>query len=293
VTYPRPHERPGQDLPPLYDPYAAHPAAAPNREPGKLLAIAALVLSIFGPLGVVFALGARREIKRGGGRQGLATAALVLSSIMSLAWVAGGIGAAMFTLARTRMVAQADRDPDPSHPPPLPIALPSGAPSASPMLGTTPKATGAKKIGAITLVDVGVQSSSLQEELSKQRAEAASANETMLLMTVTTRCEPCRGFEKSLEDARLQDALTRVRIVRVDTEVFREDLDAMKVPWDRVPGFFLLGVDLTPKDGIDGGEWDDDIPQNIAPVISAFVRGKYATRRQPWKPQRSGKGISI
>ena len=35
---------------------------------------------------------------------------------------------------------------------------------------------------------------------------------------------------------------------------------------------------------IHGGEWDDDIPPNIAPVLGAFVRGKYGTRRYPWQP---------
>ena len=37
------------------------------------------------------------------------------------------------------------------------------------------------------------------------------------------------------------------------------------------------------SDGINGGEWDDDIAINIAPVLGPFVRGTYAKRRSPWK----------
>ncbi len=53
-----------------------------------------------------------------------------------------------------------------------------------------------------------------------------------------------------------------------------------------------LGVNLTPRDGIDGGEWDDDIAQNIAPVLGAFVRGKYPARREAWKAVR-GSGMRL
>jgi hypothetical protein len=82
----------------------------------------------------------------------------------------------------------------------------------------------------------------------------------------------------------MQTALAGVRLVRVDGILFHEDLDALRVPHDDIPGFFLLAPDLTPRDGIDGGEWGDDIAPNIAPVLGAFVRGKYAVRRSPWTP---------
>jgi hypothetical protein len=103
-------------------------------------------------------------------------------------------------------------------------------------------------------------------------------------MTTRAACEPCRGVDESLRDPRIQAALAGVRLVRVDIEVFHEDLDALRIPSDRIPGFFLLAPDLNPRDGVDGGEWDDDIPVNIAPVLGAFVRGAYSSRREPWKP---------
>ena len=54
----------------------------------------------------------------------------------------------------------------------------------------------------------------------------------------------------------------------------------------------VVPLDLFPQDAIDGGEWDADVPENIAPVLGAFVRGTYKTRREPWKPPRS-KGVTL
>ena len=64
------------------------------------------------------------------------------------------------------------------------------------------------------------------------------------------------------------------------------------MPIKAIPGFFLLSPDLSPKDAINGGEWDDDIPPNIAPVLGAFMRGKYAKRREGWHASPSS-GIRL
>ncbi len=45
----------------------------------------------------------------------------------------------------------------------------------------------------------------------------------------------------------------------------------------------MLGPDLRPRDGIDGGEWDADVPENMAPVLGAFVQGTLTKRRTPWQ----------
>jgi hypothetical protein len=171
--------------------------------------------------------------------------------------------------------------------------LPPNAPRADvPPGGTAPKQTRTQRFGSVTVVDVGISTSSLAEELAKQRAEAATKGETVVVMTTAEPCDPCRGVDKSLRDPLMQTALAKVRLVRVDIGAFRDDLDQQKMQHERFPAFFLLAVDLTPKDSIDGGEWDDDIPPNIAPVLGAFVRGKYTTRRQVWQPQ-PGSGVRL
>jgi hypothetical protein len=74
-----------------------------------------------------------------------------------------------------------------------------------------------------------------------------------------------------------------VRIVRVDQNEFAVELRHLSIPTDKIPGFSLLGDDNRPLDYVHGGEWDEDVPRNIAPVLEKFVHGTYADRREPWR----------
>ena len=48
------------------------------------------------------------------------------------------------------------------------------------------------------------------------------------------------------------------------------------------PAFVLLGRDGHAADYLHDGEWDDDTPEDIAPVLKSFVEGTYSRRRSPW-----------
>ena len=208
----------------------------------------------------------------------IATAGLGLGIVLSLAW--GFVGACVLVSERHRID------------PPAPVAtllepqrqLSTQGSSSSPPGPTptwvAPRLTRTASVGSIAVVDVGLSVSSLAEELRNQGAQAAKAGKTLLVMTTTTACNRCRGVDGSLRDPSMQVALARVLLVRVDREAFEEDSERLHIPTDRFPGFFLLSPNGTPRDGIDGGEWDDDIAANIAPVLGAFVRGKYKLRRQ-------------
>jgi hypothetical protein len=138
-------------------------------------------------------------------------------------------------------------------------------------------------VGNITVVDVALGVASLPSELRQQHTEALLHGERLVLQTATTGCVPCQGVASSLSDPRMQNALDHVRLVRVDSSSFEEDLEELQIPAHPVPGFFLLDSDLKVTDGINGGEWEDDVAVNIAPVLGPFLRGNYPKRRSPWK----------
>lgn len=287
----------GGDLPPLDDPYLSAPVVAPPAKLSKLAVTALVAPLVLGPVGalagIVFGWSARRAIEASRGQRrgyALATAGMALGVVGAMMWGAL-LTLLVWTLRyRTDMVALRSDEPsgrnEPRH---LRTPTPSAAPEpAAPDLSASgfliPKTTTTRREGAITLVDVGASATSLKEVLAKERALAANAGETMLVMTTGGTCEPCQGFDRSLRDPLIQTALARTRLVRVDVRSFQDDLSALKIPSERIPGFYLLALELTPRDGIDGGEWDDDIARNIAPVLGAFVRGKYTARRETWKP---------
>ena len=153
---------------------------------------------------------------------------------------------------------------------------------------SVPATTTVTTVGSLDVVDLGISEPSLQDALRHQQNDAIQHHETLLVMLTGAGCAPCDGVAAALPDARMQKALAGVRFVRVDLDVFAEELDRLALPHDVYPGFFLLDRELRPMDGIHGGEWDEDVAENIAPVLGAFVRGTYRIRRNEWGPSSGG-----
>jgi hypothetical protein len=243
---------------------------------GPILGVIAMVLGI---------LGLRQVSRNPGAMRGRLSATLgIAAGVFSIVFFIAGV-ALYLSLAKQGRLASGPTTGKPQEPPaaltPSDDDPSSGGSSAS----NDPPATTSTvtTVGNITVVDVALGVSSLSSELRQQHAEASAHGERLLLETTSSDCEPCKGVATSLSDPRMQNALEHVRLVRVDREPFEEDLAELQIPSRPYPGFFLLDSDLRVNDGINGGEWDDDIAVNIAPVLGPFVRGTLAKRRSPWK----------
>jgi len=138
------------------------------------------------------------------------------------------------------------------------------------------------RVGAIDLVDLDRSATPLAEELLSQTRAARADRKRVIVWTVQEDCKPCNGVALSLSDPRLQRALAGVRLVRIDISDFPLELTRMAIPVKKIPGFCLLAPDGRPVDYVHGGEWDEDVPENIAPVLERFVKGRYVSRRFPW-----------
>jgi len=230
-----------------------------------------------------------RQASRPGSR-GRVTAGLGFAAgFFSIAFFAGEV-ALYLSLARgPKLAASAPGAKDSAQDPPAAVAPSNNsqdpANSAQPVKPAEPPSTTSTvtTIGNITVVDVALGVASLANELRRQHAEATAHGERLLLQTIAADCTPCQGVATALSDPRMQTALDHVRLIRVDRDPFEEDLAELEIPSKPLPGFFLLDSDLRVSDGINGGEWDDDVATNIAPVLGPFVRGNYAKRRSPWK----------
>jgi len=172
---------------------------------------------------------------------------------------------------------------------------PATAPSPTPSAALSPAEHGgasrehgaiATTVGAIRLIDLAPEDGLLQKQLDAELASAEHDHERLVLWTIRRDCKPCDGVAAALPDRRMQRALTKVRLVRVDVRDFALELERLRVPMGSVPGFSLLGPESRVVDYVHGGEWDDDIAANIAPVLSEFVRGRYQKRRHPWRGGR-------
>jgi hypothetical protein len=139
-----------------------------------------------------------------------------------------------------------------------------------------------RRIGAVLVVDVAADVSSLDDELDRQRTLADVSGQRLLLWLVVPECKPCAAFEASLASNDVQQALAKARLVRLRATDFGAELARVGVPIEAFPGFALVGPNGYAADYLHGGEWDADTPQNIAPVLKSFVEGTYVHRRSPW-----------
>jgi hypothetical protein len=138
------------------------------------------------------------------------------------------------------------------------------------------------QIGGVILVDVGADVPSLDDEIDRERVRAMRAEERLVLWLVVEDCKPCNAVESSLSSPDVQRALGHARLIRLDAAEFLAELSRLGIPMDAFPSFVLLGPDGHATDYVDGSEWDEDLPQNIAPVLKNFVEGTYTRRKSPW-----------
>jgi hypothetical protein len=258
------------------------------------LALVAGVLSFFCLFGLggllAIALGwlAHGEIERSQGRlsgRGLASTGIGLGIANLVVTVVGvGVLVALAVRPEPRPVAVAPPPPIPMLPspvsPPSSPAVPgpqAEQAEAEPGLPTLPP-----HVGKIAIVEAGAGADALEAQLLAQLRESAKTGEHVVLWTVTPDCEPCAAVGRALPDARMQHALAKVRLVRADAATFTAELRRLGVPVDTVPGFTLLDTHAHALDHIHGGEWDADIPANIAPVLDRFLRHSLSSRRHPW-----------
>ncbi len=258
------------------------------------LAITALILGVLGfacfpgvggIAAIAFGIAARSDIAQSEGRRsgmGLANAGIVTGAA-SVALTVVALAATIALIARPRPVSH--------HPPPPPAtgtkSIPPGPVGSTPTVERGPssgfhRGVRAARLGTIYLVDLGPEVQSLDDELDRQRDRAKQEDRKLLLWVSRDDCHPCNGVAAALRDDRLQQSLSDTLIVRVDVRDYQADLDRLGIPTQFVPGFALLDTDNRPVDYLHGGEWDDDLPQNIAPILDRFVRGTYAKRRYPW-----------
>jgi len=253
---------------------------------GALLAIPAVILGVL----------ARRDAERSGGRiggAGLALGGIVTGSIggvLSVVWI-GLVCAGLLSGLLS------DQHPTPAVAPAVtaPAVAPSAGeddeapgataesphPSADPPAGAdTPAAVVSTSIDVVVLEASTSPASRLKAQLQAQLRSASARGETVLVQTIEARCGACAEIDASLGDPAMEAALKNVRLVRIDVDAFEDDLKTMRMYEGTVPWFYKVDTKTARAlDAIGADEWDDNVPANMAPVLGAFVKGTYATRR--------------
>jgi len=137
-------------------------------------------------------------------------------------------------------------------------------------------------VGAIRVVDLDPQARrTFRQQLADEVRHAAGAHQTVVVMTSARWCAVCKEIQAALPDARMQAALANVDLVRVDVDDFDDELRASGMLEDTLPWFYKVDTTLHPADAISAGEWDDNVAENMAPVLKSFLAGTLRARRDP------------
>ncbi|MDB4942798.1 MAG: hypothetical protein JWP97_2332 [Labilithrix sp.] len=151
-----------------------------------------------------------------------------------------------------------------------PIGTPVGVPFAA----------GTRSYGSLEVVDLDT-SRTLKTQLDEISRAALAKKRTVMLQTYVRTSKECAEVAAALPDTRMQRALKDVTLVRVDIDTFEEALRTMRVETESAPWFYKLDGNARPTDAISADEWDANVPENMAPVLSDFARGVQAPRRSP------------
>lgn len=258
------------------------------------IVFAALSYFCLGPVGAIggiaCALIGYREIResegRLGGRElctvalGLSAGNLVLSALTIAAFVFGVSAAVKSAKTATKPPLYTSPYTTPAPVPAPGPTLPSPGPAAAGQLTPIDRPTEVN-IGSLTLADLPPTDRPLSVELRAQAQKASAAGQRVVLFVVTLDCRPCMSAAAVLGDPKMQAALGKTRLIRVNAHDAPAELRALGAATDTIPGFYLLSPSGRVIDGITGAEWDDDTADNIAPVLRAFLAGTYTKRRRP------------
>ena len=106
-------------------------------------------------------------------------------------------------------------------------------------------------------------------EIVKKEIEA---KRKPVLFFTATWCKPCQEFKNSLNDPLMIDALKNSTLIMIDADI---DAEKENISQTYDVGSYPTFIRVNEKGSVikqtEGGAWDENIPQNMAPVLKEFM----------------------
>ena len=130
----------------------------------------------------------------------------------------------------------------------------------------------------ITVVRLHPEDGDLQAMLAGEAEKAIALGQIPVVEFDATWCPPCIAIDTALE-ARNELMLKAYRgtyIIKLDVDEWGWNNGGFQnFRFDGIPVYFKLDSQgQQTGEVIDGGAWNEDIPENIAPVMDKFFHGK-------------------
>ena len=129
-----------------------------------------------------------------------------------------------------------------------------------------------------TIVRLHPKDGDLQTMLVREAQKAAELGQLPVVEFDATWCPPCQAIDRAIRanDGLILNAYAGTYVIKLDVDEWRwTDGKVQDFRFDGIPVYFKLD----PKGNqtgevIDGGAWEEDIPENIAPVMDKFFHGE-------------------
>jgi thiol-disulfide isomerase/thioredoxin len=166
--------------------------------------------------------------------------------------------------------------PAPSTPAPQePAAKPSRSdPAPMPQTDPPPEATAPAPAATVRLVDVDPDAGSLREQIVAAAAQAKADGRTVAVELWAGWCPPCKKLDQLLRSGPVAAAVGNAVLIRVDTDVFNEELSALGFDAPQIPSLYRLDDRGRPRGKpLLGAKWSRASETAIAEQLAAFLQG--------------------
>ncbi len=114
-------------------------------------------------------------------------------------------------------------------------------------------------------------STPLPDVLSAEARKAKAEGLAPFVLVGATWCGPCQELEKSMHDPRMRKAFSGTYVIHLDVDAWGGRLGKAGLGASAVPVIFALDPEGKPTGRrIDGSAWAENVPENMAPPLSAF-----------------------
>jgi thiol-disulfide isomerase/thioredoxin len=128
-----------------------------------------------------------------------------------------------------------------------------------------------------TVVRLHVGDGDLQTMLADEAQKATALGQTPVVEFDTTWCPPCQAIDAAIKSNNelMLKAYSGTYIIKLDVDEWGWDNGHVQdFRFVGIPVYFKLdGQGIQTGEVIDGGAWNEDIPENIAPVMDKFFHG--------------------
>jgi len=134
------------------------------------------------------------------------------------------------------------------------------------------------ELKGITIVRLRPEAGDLQTMLTEESQKATALGQIPVVEFDASWCPPCQAIEQSLGDKNelMLKAYDGTYIIKLDVDEWGwGDSDLHDFEFDGIPVYFKLDVKGKQTGAVvDAGAWNENIPENMAPVMDKFFHGE-------------------